>query len=63
MVNQNQIDRLANLWNKTKCPKYKELWYKLVNFRYGKNLDNTSTFIRWDTPKRTIQPRKTNGSL
>ena len=25
-----KIDKLANLWEKTKDPKYKELWYKLV---------------------------------
>ena len=24
------LDSLANLWNKTKNPKYKKLWYKLV---------------------------------
>ena len=23
-------DELANLWNKTKNPKYKKLWYKLI---------------------------------
>jgi hypothetical protein len=30
MVNQNELDKLANLWNKTKDPKYKKLWYKKV---------------------------------
>ena len=25
----NDPDELANLWNKTKDPKYKKLWYKL----------------------------------
>ena len=25
-----KIDKLANLWEKTKDPKYKALWYKLV---------------------------------
>ena len=24
------LDSLANLWNKTKNPKYKKLWYKQV---------------------------------
>ena len=28
---QKQIDEAANLWNKTKDPKYKTLWYKLIN--------------------------------
>ena len=27
---QKQIDEAANLWNKTKDPKYKTLWYKLI---------------------------------
>ena len=30
MVNTKKIDELANLWEKTKDPKYKDLWYKLV---------------------------------
>ena len=25
-----KIDQVANLWNQTKDPKYKELWYQLV---------------------------------
>ena len=25
-----KINELANLWEKTKDPKYKDLWYKLV---------------------------------
>ena len=27
---QNKIDDAANMWNKTKDPKYKDLWYKLI---------------------------------
>ena len=27
---QNKIDEAANMWNKTKDPKYKDLWYKLI---------------------------------
>ena len=27
---QKKIDEVANLWNKTKDPKYKDLWYKLI---------------------------------
>ena len=30
MANQSEIDKVANLWNKTKDPYYKDLWYKLV---------------------------------
>jgi hypothetical protein len=29
-MNQNKIDRAAIMWNKTKDPQYKELWYKYV---------------------------------
>ena len=39
---QKKIDELANLWNKTKDPKYKDLWYKLVK-EYGPN--NTKRWI------------------
>ena len=31
------LDSLANLWNKTKNPKYKELWYKTIKETYGPN--------------------------
>ena len=38
MVDQNELDKLANLWNKTKDPKYKELWYKEIKeFANGTN--------------------------
>ena len=30
MADQNELDTIANLWNKTKDPKYKELWYKKI---------------------------------
>ena len=33
-----KINELANLWEKTKDPKYKDLWYKLVKeFADGAN--------------------------
>ena len=33
-----KLDELANLWEKTKDPKYKDLWYKLVKeFANGSN--------------------------
>jgi hypothetical protein len=32
------MDEVANLWEKTKDPKYKELWYKLIKeFANGTN--------------------------
>ena len=30
MVNLKKIDEVAKLWNKTRDPKYKEEWYKLI---------------------------------
>ena len=37
MINQKKLDELANLWNKTKDSKYKDLWYQLVEETYGSN--------------------------
>ena len=31
MTTQKKLDEIANNWNKTKDPKYKKLWYDLVN--------------------------------
>tara|TARA_Y100000114_G_scaffold132175_1_gene130788 strand:- start:275 stop:463 length:189 start_codon:yes stop_codon:yes gene_type:complete len=30
MTDQSKLDIIANLWNKTKNPKYKNLWYELI---------------------------------
>ena len=38
---QSKIDEAANNWNKTKDPKYKDLWYKLVR-KYGTFIDHTT---------------------
>ena len=34
-----KLDELANLWEKTKDPKYKDLWYKLVK-EFADGADN-----------------------
>ena len=44
---QKQIDEAANKWNKTRDPKYKDLWYKLVK-KYGTFIDHTT--------RRNVQP-------
>jgi len=31
MTTQKKLDEIANNWNKTRNPKYKKLWYDLVN--------------------------------
>ena len=46
MVNQKKIDNIANLWEKTKDPKYKNLWYQLVKeFANGPH-----NIKRWTVP-------------
>ena len=30
IIKLTEIDRLADLWNKTKDPKYKDLWYNYI---------------------------------
>ncbi len=51
---QKKLDEIANLWNKTKDPYYKDLWYQEVRrWAYGKNPDNISFALR-----RNPRPRK-----
>jgi hypothetical protein len=45
-------DELANLWNKTKDPKYKELWYKLIKEMHGLNNSERRT-ISTDSSHKT----------
>ena len=63
MVNTKKIDEVANLWNKTKDPKYKEIWYKLLKeFENGRTstLPNTViTSVRRNTNKGTTGVSKT----
>ena len=35
-----KIDEAAVMWNKTKDPKYKDLWYKLIE-EFVNGIDNT----------------------
>ena len=58
-----EINKLANLYNKTKDDKYKILWYKKIKeWAYVQNTNNTGTVIRWNFAKRRIRTIKTNGS-
>ena len=58
-----EIDKLANLYNKTKDDKYKILWYKKIKeWANVQNTNNTGTVIRWDFTERRIRTSKTNGS-
>ena len=38
MLTQNQLDKIANLYNKTKELRYKEQWYKEIRKKYGSNI-------------------------
>ena len=37
MTTQKKLDEVAVKYNKTKDPKYKDQWYKLVGKTYGSN--------------------------
>ena len=39
-----KIDEVAVMWNKTKDPKYKDLWYKLIE-EFINGIDNTDRRI------------------
>ena len=39
-MNVEKINELANLWEKTKDPKYKDLWYKYIK-EYANGINNT----------------------
>ena len=53
MVNQKKIDNIANLWEKTKDPKYKNLWYQLVKeFANGPH-----NIKRWTVPTNSSDKR------
>ena len=59
-----KINKTANLWEKTKNPKYKDLWYKLVKeFVNVQNVNNINTIVRRNSTKRRIPIGKTNGSI
>ena len=51
MVNQKKIDNMANLWEKTKDPKYKDLWYKYIK-EFANGLNNIE--------RRTVSSGRSN---
>ena len=59
MVNQKKIDNIANLWEKTKDPKYKNLWYQLVKeFANGPNNIKRRTVSTTSSDKRNNAKHK-----
>ncbi len=59
-----EIDKLANLYNKTKDDKYKILWYKKIKeFANGRTSTLSSSItsnFRWHNVKRGARIYKTN---
>jgi uncharacterized protein (DUF305 family) len=51
---QKKIDDAAIMWNKTKDPQYKDLWYQLIK-EYTNGINNME---RWTLP--TDSSHKTN---
>ncbi len=51
-----KIDEVANMWNKTKDPKYKDLWYKLIKeFANGPHNINRRVVSFDSRNKRNVQ--------
>ena len=59
-----KMDELANLWEKTKDPKYKDLWYKLVkefgDGRAGTLDDDISDERRGTNYENSVRVRTTD---
>ena len=53
MVTLQKIDEVAKRWNKTKDPKDKELWYKLIK-EYGLNNTNRRDVSSSTSNKRDV---------
>ena len=51
MVTLQKIDELADLWNKTKDPKYKDEWYKYIK-EWADGYDNSN--------RRNVSSRTSN---
>ena len=50
-----KIDQVANLWNKTKDPKYKDLWYKLIEEMHGLNNPERRTISTDSCNKENVE--------
>ena len=57
---QRKIDQIANLWNKTKDPKYKNEWYKLVEKTYGQRNSVNNAADKWRIKSTIISLRRHN---
>ena len=59
---QKKIDDVANLWEKTKDPKYKDLWYKYIKeYTNGFNTTERRTVSSSGSNKRNDDRNRTDG--
>ena len=56
MATPKEIDRIADLWQKTKDPKYKDLWYKYIK-EWAHGHDNSN---RWNVSSSSSNERDVN---
>jgi len=60
MVTRKKIDELADLWNKTKDPKYKDEWYKHIKeWADGANNSNRRSVSSNASDRRDVSESKT----
>ena len=53
---QKKIDEVANLWEKTKDPKYKDLWYKYIkDYVNGFNYTNRRNISTSPSNKSNVE--------
>ena len=59
-MTQKKIDELADLWNKTKDPKYKDEWYKYIKeWADGTNNSNRRDISSSTSDRRDVSKPKT----
>ena len=44
-MNTKKIDEIAILWNKTKDPKYKEIWYKILEAGFDEDVFDAIEYV------------------
>jgi hypothetical protein len=55
-----KIDQVANLWNKTRDPKYKDLWYKLIEEIHGLNNPERRTISSDTRDEKDVRGNRTD---
>ena len=55
-----KIDQVANLWNKTRDPKYKDLWYKLIEEIHGLNNPERRTISSDTRDQKNVRGNRTD---